>query len=283
MEVLRVMAVRILTDSASDLTASQAEEWGIQVLSFPVLVDTVSYDNCDMSPDFFVQAEKPGAVLSTAQITPPEFAKIFQEATETGDEIIGIFISSKLSGTFNSAMIAKDTLSNDRIHLVDSLCATIAEGGLVLEAAKLLRSGRTAAEVAQWAKVTTAKMRLYGCIHSLDYLRRGGRLSPTSAIFGNILGIKPIITFQDGGVVLTAKARGYKKAVDWMLDDVLLHAPDPNDKTVYLGHCLNEENLRLLREALKRRFRVREFVTMPIGPVVAAHIGPGAVGFFIAE
>ncbi|MDR1603578.1 MAG: DegV family protein [Gracilibacteraceae bacterium] len=279
------MTVQIITDSTSELTGAPAEANGIQVLPLQVFFGAESYwDGLDLSSrEFFRKMAENPALPTTSQVTPARFIEAFRTHRAAGREIVGIFISSKLSGTYNSAVLARETLGAEGIYLIDSMTATFSLGAIVLEAARLARAGRSGAEIADWGRRAATGHMMYGVIDSLDHLRRGGRLSRASAVVGNILGIKPVITIRGGEVIMLAKARGYKKALQWMLDGVRRNGRTLNDKTIYLAYSLDTSSLALLREAIAREYKVREFVVLEIGAVVGTHIGPGALGFCIVE
>ncbi|MDR1069350.1 MAG: DegV family protein [Gracilibacteraceae bacterium] len=278
------MTVQIVTDSTSELTG-RPEAFDIQILPLLVFIGTECYrDGLDLSSEefFHKMAESP-TLPTTSQVTPAQFAEAFRAHREAGREVVGIFISSKLSGTYNSAVLAQETLGGEGIYLIDSQTATFSLGAIVLEAARLAREGRGGAEIAEWARRAVATHMMYGVIDSLDHLRRGGRLSLGSAIVGNILGVKPVITIRDGEVIMLAKARGYKNALRWMLGDSEKNGLPMRGKTVYLAYSLDKSGLNLVEEMIRQKFAPREFVALEIGAVVGTHIGPGALGFCVVE
>ncbi|MDR1961425.1 MAG: DegV family protein [Gracilibacteraceae bacterium] len=279
------MAVQIITDSTSELTGALAEAWNIQVLPLQVFFGADSYlDGLELTgEEFFRKMAESPALPTTSQVTPARFAEVFRAHRSAGREIVGIFISSKLSGTYNSALIAQEITGADGIYLIDSKTATFALGAIVIEAARLAQAGHTGAEIAAWVRKAAAEHIMYGVIDSLEHLRRGGRLSLASAVVGNILGVKPVITMRDGEVVMLAKARGRKKALQWMLEDAAAKGMIIGGKTVYLAYSLDKSALTLVKEMILREGEAREFLEMEIGAVVGTHIGPGALGFCVVE
>ncbi|MDR0434613.1 MAG: DegV family protein [Gracilibacteraceae bacterium] len=280
------MAVQIITDSTSELTGDLAETWNVQVLPLLVFFGNECYrDGLDLSSkEFFRKIKESADLPTTSQVTPAQFAEVFRAHREAGREVVGIFISSKLSGTYNSAVLARESLGDKGVYVIDSRTATFCLGAIVIEAARLAKSGRSGAEIADWVRRVAATHMMYGVIDSLDHLRRGGRLSLKSAIVGNILGVKPVITIRDGEVIMLAKARGHKNALRWMLEDAEKNGLSARSgKTVYFAYSLDKSSLEALQEMIMQKYGKREFIELEVGAVVGTHIGPGAIGFCVVE
>ena len=213
----------------------------------------------------------------TAQITPAQFEKIFQLYKESGDDVVCLFISSKMSGTLQSARVAKNILDADNILLPDTLNVTFALRLLVEEAVKMRDAGMTGAEIVTKIEELIPRIRLFAMIEDLKYLKMGGRLSATSALVASILGICPIITLKDGLVEVVGKARG-KKAAFAAIRKCVEKEPISADYCVTLGHANVPENCKAFEGYMEDLLKKREIHVSSIGSIVGTHTGPGAVG-----
>lgn len=273
------MAIKIVTDSTCDLPQHLIKELGINIVPLKVLFGEEVYrDGIDLTNDeFYAKMAKHKELPTTAQVNPGEFIEEFTKHLDNGDEIIGIFISSKLSGTFSSAVMAKDQLGKGSIHLIDSLSASFGLGLLVIEGARMIRQGKSAGEIAARLDIAKENMPFYGIIDNLENLKKGGRLSSTGAFAGNLLGIKPIISLKDGSVVLTGKARGLKKAFALVLEDAKSKA-DLNGKLLCIAHASAPAELQEFKQLILKEFEPEEIVEFQIGSVIGTHTGAGCIG-----
>lgn len=273
------MAIKIVTDSTCDLPQHLIKELGINIVPLKVLFGEEVYrDGIDLTNDeFYAKMAKHKELPTTAQVNPGEFIEEFTTHLDNGDEIIGIFISSKLSGTFGSAVMAKDQLGKGSIHLIDSLSASFGLGLLVIEGARMIRQGKSAGEIAARLDIAKENMPFYGIIDNLENLKKGGRLSSTGAFAGNLLGIKPIISLKDGSVVLPGKARGLKKAFAWVLEDAKSKA-DLNGKLLCIAHASAPAELQEFKQLILKEFEPEEIVEFQIGSVIGTHTGAGCIG-----
>lgn len=279
------MGVCILTDSTADVPHNLAQRLGITVVPLKVLFGGKQYiDGVDIdSPAFFRMMRETREVPTTSQVNPDEFEPIFRRIRAAGDEIVGIFISSKMSGTAQSAYITRQAMGDEGIFIIDSETVTFAEGQLVLEAARMAAEGLDAATIAGRIEEMKRKCRLYAVVDTLEYLKKGGRLSPASAMLGTVLNIKPIITIENGLVEAVGKARGTQKAFDWMEKQVQKTGQTLTGKRVNLGHTDSPEKLAQLKEWLLARWTPAEITVSEIGTVVGTHAGPGCTGFAFIE
>ncbi len=271
--------VKILTDSSCDLSPARCEELGVELLPITVNFGEESYRaNVDISNEEFYQKLAAASELpKTAQITPAFFENKFKEYKDSGDDVLCLFISSMMSGTLQSARIAKNLLGADNIYLPDTLNVTFALGLLVEEAAKMRDRGLSAAEMAEEVEKLVPRVRLWALIDDLKYLKMGGRLSATSALVASILGICPIITLENGLVEVVGKARGKKAAFKYM-QGLVEKEPISGDFAVTVGHAAvpktRDDFLEFMSAALKKR----EIHKLDIGSIVGTHTGPGACG-----
>jgi len=274
------MAIKVITDSTADLPPGLAKELGVTVMPLKVLFGQEVYtDGVDITnKEFYSKMAQYKGLPTTAQINPGEFIEEFQSHIQKGDQVLGIFISAKLSGTYSSAVVAKETLADERIRIIDSASATFGLGLLVVAAADFVKQGKTMEEIASWLEEAKRRVHLYGVINTLENLKKGGRLTATGAFAGTLLGIKPIITIKDGSVSLIGKARGIKKAFTWVFEDAAKNKIDFNGKTVCLAHADNPEGMEELKKTLLLKFKPLRIIEFEIGSVVRTHTGPGCVG-----
>lgn len=271
--------VKILTDSSCDLSPARCEELGVEMLPITVNFGSESYRaNIDISNDEFYEKLAAASELpKTAQITPAFFEDKFREYKESGDDVVCLFISSMMSGTLQSAHLAKNLLGADRIYLPDTLNVTFALGLLVEEAVKMRDRGLSAADIAAEVEKLVPRVRLWALIDDLKYLKMGGRLSATSALVASILGICPIITLENGLVEVVGKARGRKAAFKF-IQGMVEKEPISGDFAVAVGHAavpaVRDDFIGFMSAELKKR----ELIKMDIGSIVGTHTGPGACG-----
>lgn len=271
--------VKILTDSSCDLSPKRCAELGVEMLPITVNFSGESFRaNIDITNDQFYEKLAAAKELpKTAQITPAEFEEIFRPYKDSGDEVVCLFISSRMSGTLQSATVAKDILGAKNIYLPDTLNVTFALGLLVEEAAKMRDRGLSAAEIAQQVEGLVPRVRLWALIDDLKYLKMGGRLSATSAMVASILGICPIITLKDGLVEVVGKARGRKAAFQF-IRKLIDKEPISADYGVSTGHAAVPQTREDFKEYLEEVLKKKELYDMDIGSIVGTHAGPGACG-----
>jgi DegV family protein with EDD domain len=272
------MAIRIITDSTSDIALERQEELEIEIIPLSVRFGKEEYlDGVDLTKQQFYEKLAAASELpTTAQINPERFVKIFSQYPPE-DEIIGIFISGRMSGTYQSAGIAKNLLGAQNIYLVDSRAVTFGLGLLVLEAVRMRDEGCSAKEIYEKLEALKPRMRFYAVIGTLKYLKMGGRLSASSALFGAMLQIKPIVTFRDGEVLAIEKRKGMKAAIEWITESVLQDPPDEK-RHILLGDSIAPDVEQMLRESLSKHFDLSGSVPFELGSVVGTHAGPGCAG-----
>ena len=278
------MAVQIITDSTSDLTAEELRELGVHVIHMRVIFeDGVYTDGVDITKEEFYAKQAEAKVLpKTTQVNPGEFCDAFQPLLDTGDEVVAILLSSKLSGSFQSAVIAKDMVEGaERLHLVDSLNVTLGEGLLVREAVRLRDAGKSGAEIAAAIEALRSRVRFVAFVGTLKYLKMGGRVSATTALLGTMLSIKPIMhTSDEGKLVPVGKARGRKAAIKALLDKIETLGIHPENQTMFICHADCELDARAVAQQIKERFGTKTVYINYIGPVIGSHTGPNTMGIF---
>jgi len=278
------MTVAIVTDSASDLTAELAAEHGVTVVPLVVTFGTESFlSGVELSmEDFYRRLTAPDAPFpKTAACSPGDFAAAFRAALEEGHEaVVCITVGSKLSGTMKSAEIAREGMPAAVIYLVDSGTASMQLGMLALLAAEMSRSGATAQHIVDELLRRLPSSRLYVALDTLEYLKRGGRISGAQAAIGSVLSVKPIITITDGVVETADKPRTRGRARQRVIE---LLASQPAERAWVL-HSQAADIESFADELAEALGLPREEVRISlIGPSVAPHVGPGAYGAAVLQ
>ncbi len=282
------MSIILLTDSTCDLPLSYMRDNNIEFLGLTVLIDnkevlddlgqTLTYE------DFYgyLRTDK---TTSTSQVNTHEFTQRFLHHVENGDSILYIGLSSALSGTYQSAEIAKtDVLEkypNADISVIDSLSVCAGLGLLVHYAAQMRASGKSKEEIVNWIEANKLRVAHLFTVDDLEHLKRGGRLSSASAFVGSLLNIKPLLFVNDLGKLLPYdKARGRKKAIHHLVADMLKHIQFPEDQTIFINHgdCLDEA--KQLELKIRESTPVKDIIISMVGTTVGSHSGPGTLAVF---
>jgi len=275
--------LKLFTDSAADLPRSIREQYDVDVVPLSVMFGDREYkDNVTLTPEEFYRLLASDPELpSTNQVNPHEFAEAFRPYVEAGQEILYIGLSHSLSGTFQSAVIAREMLNTDRIHVFDTHSASLGESLYVLRAGELAEAGLSPAEII--AQLERHRERAFGFImlDALDHIVRGGRLSKTQGLVGSILQIKPVLTFtREGTVEVRDKVRTVKKALQSLIDKAQAEQVDFANATIAAAHTnagdLFPEFVAMVQEHLEPK-RIIEGL---VGPTIATHAGPGGIGLF---
>lgn len=286
------MSVKIITDSACDLPIQYVKENNIELVSLTVnmngefLIDdlgqTLKYE------DFYRQIRE-GAMPSTAQVNVGTFEEIFRDLTKEGHSIIYIGLSSALSGTFNSANIARmgilEENPNADITVIDSLSVSLGEGALVYYLCEMLKSGCSKEEAVAWVEENKRKIIHAITVDDLNHLKRGGRISGATAAVGSLLGIKPTLLIDDEGKVLPgAKIKGRKKALKYIADEVKTKGVNLKEQTLFICHADSEKDAEELKRMILENIEVKNVIINSIGAVIGTHGGPGTLAaVFIGE
>ena len=275
------MAVRIVTDSASDIPRAERERAGIIVVPLSVRFGDTSYvDGETLDTQGFYQMLAAGDRLPrTSQPSVGRFEQVYREANEAGDEVLSIHISSVLSGTFGAASLAARNVEGLRCRLVDSGTVSMGEGYLVLVAARLLREGLPVEEVAQRIESLRPTIHIYIMLDNLVYLQRGGRIGRAQSLLGTLLNVKPIVTITDE-VQPYQRVRTVSRALDELVAAARKNEPLA---TIYVGHSAAPDLARDLVSRLQPLLPGEPIETIMLGPVVGAHIGAGCVGLVAVQ
>lgn len=278
------MSMHIITDSACDITQAEAEELGITVIPLKSIFGTVEYlDGVDIhTDDFYEKLEAFDGLPSTSQASPLQFEEAFRSALETHDEVLCLCLSAKLSGTFQSAYIAQNALEPElqqRVKLVDTTNVTLGEQVLVRLALKLKGEGLSADHIADVIDDRKHHVRVLGLLDTLEYLKRGGRISPAVAAVGGLLSIKPVITVAEGELEMIGKARGIKNGKSIMNKHVGKWGIDYDLPMVFAYSGTSDAEVLNYRAENNELFEScgSNVSVCAVGPVIGTHVGPGAV------
>ncbi len=272
------MAVYFVTDSGSDIPQGTN---GVVVLPLEVNFNGVIYkDGVTLSHrEFYDKLIESDELPVTSQVSPFHFETAFKEITDNGDDVICITLSSALSGTFQSANIAASEFK-DKVTVIDSQSATIGQAILVFLGLKLLKQGKTKQEIVSILEEEKNHIHVLGLLDTLEYLKRGGRISSTAAFAGNLLSIKPVVTVKDGKVVLAGNARGSKQGNNYLNKEVEKAGGIDFTLPYMLGYTGN--SVELLQKYIKDSEKlwadeVDDLPTMTVGGAIGTHVGPGAI------
>lgn len=279
------MSIRIITDAAADITLEELKEWDVDLIPVPLQCGEESYmDDKTIPAETFWNMLLNGATIKTSLPSPDAYLQIFKQAKEAGDDVIYISISSGFSGTFQSAVLAKSMAEYENIWLIDSKCAAAAQKMLVIRACDLRKKGASAKEIAEDLETFRERVHLIACLDTLEYLKRGGRLSSVAANIGTMLRLKPIITFSKEGEILVAKkSRGSKKALQDMIAMATEPQMDPEYPVIPI-FAQNDKNCQGYLTALKTEgFQADCKTPEGIGATIGTYIGPGGYGLVYVE
>lgn len=270
---------RILVDSSSDYQLEELIQKNIALVPINITIGEKSYaDGIDLDrSDFYRILEETGEFPKTSQPSPQEFLSIFQDVKEKEDEIICLLLSSELSGTYQSAVLAKDMANYDKIYLIDTLSATFSIKIMADYACRLRSEGVCAQEIAAKVESLKSHVRVVAALDTLEYLSRGGRISKTVAAIGDMANLKPIITItQDGKVGILGKCLGKNKAICYIKKHLLELSLDESFP-IYSIYSYGTDNCEIFEERIAQEgFSIDD--RLQIGATIGAHIGPEAFG-----
>ena len=274
------MAVQIITDSTCDLTLEEARNLNVHMIHMRVVFEDAVYtDGVDIDKAQFYEKQAESKTLpKTTQVNPQEYCDAFQPLLDTGDEVVAVIMSSKLSGTYQSACIAKELVDGgERLHIVDSLNVTIGEGLLVREAVRLRDAGKSAAEIAAELEQLRHRVRFVAFIGTMKYLKMGGRISSTTAVVGTMLNISPVVAIVDGEVKSVGQVRGKQKILSYTLDFAKEYPVDTRHGVMF-GHSRCLETMEPYRDKVVQALGIQDYAWDELGAVIGVHAGPGCYG-----
>ena len=282
--------IKILTDSCSDLSAELLAKYNLDYAKMstvyqgqekPALLTWEEY-----SPKQLYDIMRKGERVTTAQVSVQEFMRIFKQYLEQGFDIIYIGCSSKQSGSVNTGtVVAKDILKDypdSKITCIDSLNASIGIGMLAIYASELAAAGKSYDEIVTATLAARNRVNQFVTVHSLDALKRAGRVKASSAFLGNLMGVKHIlISDANGDQTPIKKVRGRTTSLEEIVNLLSESMENPAEQTVYVAHAdCNPEELEMIKQLISQKIKCKEICTVYIGPIIGASIGPDAIGIW---
>jgi len=271
------LTIKIVTDSTADIPSALAKELGITVVPLYVRFGDETYrDRVDITEDEFYQRLMNDHIHpSTSQPTPQDFANVYRELSKQADGVVSIHISSKLSGTCNSALQAKEMVATEcPVEVVDSEMVSMGLGLLAIEAATLADSGKGLQQVAEEVKQSISSTHVWALFDTLKYLAMGGRIGKAKALLGSVLNIKPVLVVKDGEMAPASQARTRAKGIG-MLFDFVNKANDIQDIAVV--HSTTPDDAQVLADQIGAMFDKDRVRLARLGPALGVHGGPGAL------
>jgi DegV family protein with EDD domain len=283
------MGFTIVTDSSANLNNEIIDQYDIQILSLMYRIGDKEYNSYikgeknDLAPLYTIMRNKEN--VTTSSVSPGVCNNIFDMLLKQGQDVLYLGFSSALSATYQTASITLQQLAEEyperRVYCVDTLAASLGQGLLVTYAAKLKESGKTIEEVYNWVMENRLHLCHWFTVDDLFFLQRGGRVSKSTAIVGTLLDIKPVMHMDnEGRLIPVSKVRGRKKSLNALVDQMEKTAIHPESQMVYISHgdCLEDANY--VKDQVRTRFGVKNFLIQYVEPVIGAHSGPGTVALF---
>jgi DegV family protein with EDD domain len=279
----------IITDATCDLPAAFAEKIGVTVIPMEFTMSGKVYkhypDAREMSFHTFYERTKNGEMSVTSQINGATYEQYFVPMLKDGKDILYIAFSSGLSGTYQASKIAAADLMERypgrRIICLDSKAASVGEGMLVYAAMQKLAEGMSLDELVDWVEETRNHICHWFTVDDLNHLKRGGRVSPVTAVVGTALGIKPVLHVDsEGNLIPVANVRGRKKSLEVLVDHMAKTCVNPEEQVIVIGHGDDLEAAEYLKTLVQNRFRVKDIIITDMGPIIGAHTGCGIAALF---
>lgn len=281
------MSVKILADSACDLSAEDLKKYGIEMLPLTVQLDGKDYqDGVSISSKQVYDAMREGkSPPKTAQVSPHLFKEAFEKHAKAGNQVLYLAFSSELSGTYQGAKLmeqeVKEAYPDFKLHVLDTKCASLGYGLVVIRAAELAQTGAGMDEILEVSKHFYEHMEHIFTVDDLEYLYRGGRVSKTAAFVGTLLKIKPLLHMEDGKLIPLEKIRGSKKVYKRMIEVMSKRGTDFENQVVGISHGGDAlETAEQIADMVRAKWNVKDIKINMIGSTIGAHAGPGTISIF---
>jgi DegV family protein with EDD domain len=271
--------IAIVTDSSAHLPADLVEQYGIHVMPLKVAFGQTVYRDCvDITEEeFYHKLAQAKELPITSQPSAGEFLAFYQEVARQAEGIVSIHLSGALSGTYNSAMAARDMLPDVPIEVVDSRSASMGQGFLALAAARAAEEGKSLQEIATLTRDLVPRLNVIFVLDTLKYLQKGGRIGGAQALMGSMLAIKPLLHLYEGRVEPLEKVRSKRKAVQRLVE-IMAERLQGRPVHVAILHSASRQEAEALRAEIAARFPCRELLLSWVSPVIGTHTGPGCLG-----
>lgn len=276
--------IRIITDSLCDMTMDYAKELNIDIMPLTVRFGETDY-KCGVelsNEDFYDKLENSGVAPSTAAVNPFDFEEIFRKYIDAGDEVVAILFSKYMSATFQSATIAADNIQSEHLRLIDCENGAMGQALLIETAVTMRDNGLSADEIADNIRALLPKTMTYIVVDTLEYLKRGGRISKSAALIGGLMKLHPVLQVVADGAKPIDKVKGKKSCNAWLINK-LKEQPADTDYKLVIGHSNAPDRAEAFKEQLIEAGITNEIFITCIGPVVGTHIGPNCLGIGYIE
>ena len=277
------MSIRIIADSTCYLPKEYIDKYNVSIVSLNVLLNGKSYRETDLENDwFYKEMSKSPSIPTSSQPSIDDFYKAIESQVKEGHDIVGIFLSADMSGTFSTSNLVKEMIlekyPNANIVMLDSRSNCMQAGYAILEAAKAAADNKSLDEVVSIAKSVIENSKFIFVPDTLDYLKKGGRIGGAAALFGSLLQIKPILTVTDGKTTVLTKVRTKKKAIDKIIDTVMEQNLKSPIKGLIVHHINCQSEGQELANKLQDKLGISNIKIQSIGPIIGLHVGPGSIG-----
>ena len=279
------MPVKILADSACDLPKDFYSDHNVTLFPLKVQVNGQEYEDVKtIDPKAVYDAIRAGEVPKTSQVSPLLFEQVFTKMAENNEDGIYIAFSSALSGTYQTSVMildqVKEKYPNFNLTIVDTKCASLGFGLVVIEAARLAAENVSKEDILNDVLFRSQHMEQLFTVEDLDYLAKGGRVSKASAFLGGLLNIKPILNVEDGKLVPIEKIRGKKRVYRRIVELMKERGENFSNQIIGISHADTEETLEEVKTLIMEELHPKDIFTSSIGSAVGAHTGPGAIAIF---
>ena len=277
--------IRIFVDSVSDMPDEYLQKYNITMIPLTVNLNGLSYDDRSglTLDEFFSEIRRTNTFPTTAAPAPHKFIENFQPAVDAGDSIICFTMSSASSATYQSACLAKSKFPDAKIDIIDTKCAGMCQGLNAITAARLALSGKDHDEIVAASQKRVPRLKTLVLLDTMEFLRRGGRISATKARMASVLGVKPVIEYMastDGNIELVHRSRGIEKSMKWMVELAQSLKKNFTDSLLAIEYSTDPEPAHIIKSLLEKVYKLGEVIITPIGKVVGTHVGPQATGIF---
>lgn len=276
--------IRIITDSLCDLTMEHAEKLNIDILPLTVRFGEQDY-KCGIelsNEEFYEKLETSSDNPSTAAVNPYEFEEKFKSYIDNGDDVVAILFSKHMSATYQSASIAAGNVDSDRLHLIDCENGAMGQALLIETAVAMRDKGLSADEITEKITELLPKTKTYIVIDTMEYLKRGGRISKSAALIGGLMKLHPVLQVVADGAKPVDKVKGKKSCNAWLINKLLENPADTSYQLV-IGHSNAPERAEAFKEQLREAGITNDIFITCIGPIVGTHIGPNCLGIGYIE
>lgn len=279
----------LITDSSADLSQEMVQELGVTVLPLSFTIQGKTYrnypDNREMDLPLFYDMLRAGELATTSAVNVAEYTQAVEPILQEGKDVLILAFSSGLSSTYQASVLAagelREKYPDRKIYTVDTLCASLGQGLLVYLAAQEQRKGKSIEEVRDWAEETKLNLCHQFTVDDLHFLKRGGRISATTAVVGSMLQIKPVLHVDnEGHLINIGKARGRQASLKALVDKMEKTVTEEGRKTVFISHGDCRKDAVTVADMVRERFGTQDIRINFVGPVIGANSGPGTLALF---